>query len=142
MAKAIVRNYNEVVSEDDTCYILGDIAMISQHEWEQLARIVKKLNGTKHLILGNHDQFRWEKYLDVGFTSIHSALWFDEEDLRIVMAHDPSVYCALAPASVLLCAHVHTLFKSMPEQRVVNVGVDVWDFRPINMKQIKEELRL
>ena len=58
------------------------------------------------------------------------------------MGHDPSIYCVLEPGTILLHGHIHTLYKSIPEKRVVNVGVDVWDFKPINMNQIMKELGL
>ncbi|MGD9158307.1 MAG: hypothetical protein PVG39_07875 [Desulfobacteraceae bacterium] len=143
MHRTLVRNYNEVVGEDDTCYVIGDVAMIGNSQWERLGAVIKKLNGTKHLILGNHDQLKWERYIDVGFTSVHSALWFDEDNLKIVLAHDPCVYCAIeSPLTILICGHVHTLFKSIPERRVVNVGVDMWDFKPVSTKQIRKELNV
>ena len=114
--------------------------MLGASQWEHMKGIIGKLNGTKHLIFGNHDEFKWQRYVDIGFTTVHSALWLEDKGLNIVMAHDPSVYCTLNPDTVLLCGHVHTLFKSLKEQRVVNVGVDVWDFKPITIKQIREEL--
>ena len=140
MRNKIINNFNEVVRKKDTTFVLGDVAMLGGSQWEGLKGVIQKLNGTKHLIYGNHDEFRWQRYIDIGFTTVHSALWLEDEGLNIVMAHDPSVYCTLEPESVLLCGHIHTLFKSIPDQRVVNVGVDMWDFKPITTKQIREEL--
>jgi len=140
MRNKIINNFNEVVRKEDTTFVLGDVAMLGGSQWEGLKGVIQKLNGTKHLIYGNHDEFRWQRYIDIGFTTVHSALWLEDEGLDIVMAHDPSVYCTLKQESVLLCGHIHTLFKSIPDQRVVNVGVDVWNFKPITTKQIREEL--
>lgn len=140
MRNAIINNFNEIVRKEDSTFVLGDVAMLGGSQWERLRGIIQKLNGSKHLIYGNHDEFRWQRYIDVGFTTVHSALWLEEDGLPIVMAHDPSVYCTIAPKTVLLHGHIHTLYKSMPDQRVVNVGVDMWDFKPINIKQIREEL--
>ena len=142
MRNALIHNYNQTVRKDDTCFFLGDMAMLGTSQWEHLKGVVAKLNGSKHLIFGNHDEFKWQRYVDVGFTTVHSALWLEEDGLSIVMAHDPSVYCALAPDTILLHGHIHTLYKSIPEQKVVNVGVDMWDFMPINIKQIREELQI
>ncbi len=140
MRDVLIRNYNEVVKKGDTCFVIGDSAMLGTSQWERLKGTIKQLNGTKHLIFGNHDEFKWQRYVDIGFTTVHSALWLGEGGLNIVMAHDPCVYCTLNPDTVLLCGHVHTLFKSLPDQRVVNVGVDMWDFRPINIDQVRKEL--
>jgi len=140
MRNAIVNNFNEVVRKKDSTFILGDVAMLGGSQWEALKGVIQKLNGTKHLIYGNHDEFRWQRYVDIGFTTVHSALWLEEDGLSIVMAHDPSVYCTLEPDTIFLHGHIHTLYKSIPERRVLNVGVDQWDFYPINIEQIKKEL--
>jgi len=142
MRQCLINNYNEVVRKEDTCFVIGDAAMLGTSQWERLGSVVKLLNGTKHLIFGNHDDFKWDRYLDIGFTTVHSALWLQEGDKHVVMAHDPSVYCTLKPDTILLCGHIHNLFKSIPDKLVVNVGVDMWDFKPINIDQIKGELKL
>ena len=142
MRNKIINNFNEIVRKEDTTFVLGDVAMLGGSQWEGLKGVIQKLNGTKHLIYGNHDEFRWQRYIDIGFTTVHSALWLEQDGLNVIMAHDPSVYCTLKPESVLLCGHIHTLFKSIPEQRVVNVGVDVWDFKPITLDQVRTELNI
>lgn len=142
MHKALIVNHNALVRSDDTVYYIGDMAMIGPSMWEHLKAIISKLNGRKHLIFGNHDELKWQKYLDVGFMTVHSAHWMTVEGFNLVMAHDPAVYCALDPGSILICAHIHTLFKSLPDKRVVNVGVDFWDYKPVNFDQIRKELGL
>jgi len=142
MRNAIINNFNEIVGKGDTTFVLGDVAMLGGSQWERLRGVIQKLNGSKHLIYGNHDEFRWQRYIDVGFTTVHSALWLEEDGLNLVMAHDPSVYCTLKPDTVFLHGHIHTLYKSIPEHLAVNVGVDMWDFKPINIKQIREELKI
>ena len=142
MRNAFINNFNETVGKGDTTFVLGDVAMLGGSQWERLRGVIQKLNGTKHLIYGNHDEFRWQRYVDVGFTTVHSALWLKEDGLNLVMAHDSAIFCTLDPGVVFLHGHIHTLYKSIPDQRVVNVGVDVWDYKPINIKQIREELGL
>lgn len=142
MRKALIRNYNETVKKDDTCYFVGDMAMLGTSQWEHLKGIMAQLNGRKHLIFGNHDEFKWQRYVDIGFTSVHSAHWMTVDGHKFILAHDPSVYCALDPNTVLICGHVHTLFKSIKDKLVVNVGVDQWNFRPTNIPLILKELGL
>ena len=50
---ALVKNWNNTISNDDEVYILGDI---SWHNATKTIEIVKSLNGIKHLIVGNHDK--------------------------------------------------------------------------------------
>ena len=49
----IIRRWNSVVGDDDTVWILGDL---SWHGPKTTAKILDSLNGTKKLIVGNHDK--------------------------------------------------------------------------------------
>ena len=58
MEEIIIKKWNNKVNEDDDVYILGDVAIItSNYTLETLNNTVSKLNGKKHLILGNHDDW-------------------------------------------------------------------------------------
>lgn len=142
MRKEIITRHNQRVRKDDTVYMIGDIAMIGNSQWEHLKGVIQQLNGRKHLIFGNHDELKWQQYLNLGFTSVHSAHWLTLEGIHLVLAHDPSVYCTLNSQSVLVHGHIHTLYKSIPDQLVINAGVDMWDFFPINLDNIKKELSI
>jgi calcineurin-like phosphoesterase family protein len=52
MEEELVKLWNSVVSKGDTVYILGDFCWGKEPEW---IRILKRLNGGKVLIVGNHD---------------------------------------------------------------------------------------
>ena len=51
MDKTIIENWNSKIADSDDVYILGDFSYKSKDPIEYL----KKLNGRKHLIIGNHD---------------------------------------------------------------------------------------
>jgi calcineurin-like phosphoesterase family protein len=51
MNGAMVRNWNRVVRPQDTVYSLGDFAWTK----EEMDKYARRLNGTIHFILGNHD---------------------------------------------------------------------------------------
>ena len=53
----IVYQWNSVVRNTDLTWVLGDVAF----SHEGLAKM-KRMNGSKHLILGNHDMFSNKKY--------------------------------------------------------------------------------
>lgn len=53
MNKAIIKNWNSVVSPDDTVYHLGDVAL---GDINSSLACVGALNGYKILVLGNHDR--------------------------------------------------------------------------------------
>ena len=48
----IIEKWNSVISKRDIVYILGDVTMEKSAPYHLLDR----LNGTKHVVLGNHDR--------------------------------------------------------------------------------------
>lgn len=52
MTEELVSAWNRVVSLADATYVLGDVALGNS---SAAASILRRLNGTKHLIAGNHD---------------------------------------------------------------------------------------
>ena len=54
MDRVLLQNYNSIVRKEDTVYILGDIC--HHMSIEDADALIKKLNGKKYLIKGNHDR--------------------------------------------------------------------------------------
>lgn len=54
MDSIILQNYNVVVNRDDTVYILGDVC--HHMKIDAADELIRKMNGKKYLILGNHDK--------------------------------------------------------------------------------------
>lgn len=79
MNEVLISNHNSVVSASDTVYYTGDVIMGDRKAG---ISVLSKLNGTKILVLGNHDypfEHRnkdwWHQfYLDNGFSEIHPVL--------------------------------------------------------------------
>lgn len=135
MGQCLIRNHNEIVRPEDTTYFLGDFAMVGRHDKDKLVATVKKLNGTKHLILGNHDECRPFDYVNIGFTSVHTSLIYNDD---VVLIHDPSAAGVILQDKLWLVGHVHTLFHFVTEPvRCFNVGVDVNNFYPVTLEQVK-----
>ena len=53
MDSEIIKRWNEVVTEEDHVYILGDFMFKSKYD---ISSYTKQLNGHLHLIWGNHDR--------------------------------------------------------------------------------------
>ena len=51
--EAMVKNWNDVVTPQDTVYVLGDVAYTCRKEYAD--SILARLKGQKKLIAGNHD---------------------------------------------------------------------------------------
>ena len=52
MYEAMIKNWNETASNNDIVIHLGDFGLGNK---EYIASIIKRLNGKKILIMGNHD---------------------------------------------------------------------------------------
>lgn len=145
MRHTLIERYNSVVPKDGTCFFIGDLAMVGTSQFEKITALLNKLNGTKHLILGNHDECKPMRYVNCGFTSVHTSLVvrvemklgdLEEEVRKFVLCHDPAVWDCVPRDHILLCGHVHNLFKILPDKETINVGVDVWGFYPQSFQNV------
>ena len=105
--------------------------MVGPQKKGYLEQITQKLNGVKHLILGNHDRLKPFDYIDLGFTSVHTSLLYEE----FVLNHDPAASVVMKDKTWLV-GHVHDLFVQV--RNVLNVGVDVRDFKPISIDEVRK----
>ncbi len=64
MQNILIQNYNSIVEQDDTVYILGDLTY--KLPLDEANNIIAHPNGHKHLICGNHDM----KYDDSLFEEV------------------------------------------------------------------------
>jgi calcineurin-like phosphoesterase family protein len=141
MRNGIIERFNSRVGKDHTTIHGGDFAFTSNLMIDRLRPIIQKLNGKHILVLGNHDEIKPFKYINIGFTIVATS-FIMELDNRwdIVINHDPAVRCVVPRDTIFLCGHIHDLFKSIPDKLTVNIGVDVWDYYPIRLGHILDEL--
>ncbi len=85
MSSSLIKNYNAIVPENGVCYFLGDMGFCGSNT---LKDIIDQLNGTKLLILGNHDKKHNAMY-NAGFDIVLNAaeLWIASE--RVTLSHCP-----------------------------------------------------
>ena len=71
MNKGIIAKWNKQVAPTDLVYVLGDFVWntVKKNEYKKL---LEKLNGSIVLIVGNHDDMRTIKGLNLGFADV---LW-------------------------------------------------------------------
>lgn len=134
MDKALIDNWNSVIKDEDEVFVIGDFSLTRNHE--MIRSLLEKLNGTKHLILGNHDELKPFSYVNCGFASVHTSLKIED---TIYLIHDPASAAVLKKDDILLCGHVHTLFTEIESEngvRVINVGVDVRDYKPVSLEEL------
>lgn len=85
MHEVLVNNYNASVQEDDIGYFLGDIGLASS---ETTKKVIERLNGTKVLILGNHDKGQNAMY-KIGFDVVINTMSLVIAGQKVTMSHCP-----------------------------------------------------
>ena len=135
MDREEIKNYNNIVQPDQDVYIIGDVSLKRKIHSGYYMSVVGQLKGRKHLILGNHDTLNPFTYITTaGFWSVHTSLDITYDGIDMTLVHDPAV-SQMDRSRVFICGHVHNLFKTF--KNVVNVGVDVWDYKPVTWSQLK-----
>jgi calcineurin-like phosphoesterase family protein len=136
MHEVFIRNWNDVVGPDDVIWHLGDFA-IDDIDPGEAAGIFHRLNGTKHLIAGNHDQrtitrLPWETVSESGLV--------DTEDGLVFACHYPMLTWPLAHKDVVhLFGHLHG--EWLGTDLSADVGVDAWNYRPVSLPEIRKRMK-
>jgi calcineurin-like phosphoesterase family protein len=153
MNETMIANWNKVVSNQDYVYILGDI---SWYDDDKTVQIFRRLNGTKILIKGNHDNIKRNSELAKCFASIqdYAELYLDKKN-KVVMSHYPILFWnGQFRDTVHLYGHVHNshqwnMCESWADEarqlqdipmRMYNVGcmMEWMDYTPRTLDEIIE----
>ncbi len=152
MNEGLIQNWNEVVDSQSTVFVLGDVAMGDR---KLIPSILSRLNGKIILVRGNHDHKNSLQY----FPEVHNEYMLEYKGYKIEMTHNPGHLKYEGDFS--LCGHVHSSFRiktigdiipadtthdhkyKHPEiicpKFLMNIGVDVNDYKPISIDSIIEE---
>lgn len=141
MDEEMVKRWNETVRPNDKVYHLGDVVIN-----RKALGILRRLNGDKVLIKGNHDIFKLEDYT-AHFRDIRSYHVMN----GLILSHIPVHEESLGRFGCNIHGHLHAnkVMRSkhpgatpVEDHRYFNVCVENTDFRPILfedvVKQIKE----
>lgn len=85
MHKVLINNYNSTVLPEAICYFLGDVGLCKA---EIIKSIIDQLNGTKVLILGNHDRNLNYMY-KLGFDVVLHGATLVIAGQRVTLSHCP-----------------------------------------------------
>jgi calcineurin-like phosphoesterase family protein len=134
MNQTMIQRWNETVGDKDLVYHLGDFCLGKVKE--NIPEIIKKLNGYKVLILGNHDRLPKVVYLDFGFIGVHKELELLIDGKRIFLSHYPietQRMCILGPFAASLHGHEHGYMGK--RDRWIDCSVERQDYRPILLEE-------
>lgn len=134
MNESLIERFNERVSNSDNVYHLGDFGFANE---EEMQRVFDRLNGRKHLILGNHDKRDTKRIRGWEYVRHYDEIRIDGQSI-VLFHYAPRVWNKAHHGSIALYGHSH---GSMPgNSQSLDVGVDCWDYYPVNFEQIKRRL--
>lgn len=121
----LVTQWNSVVTKYDIVYVLGDVAMGGHQNLEYL----KRMNGQKFLIRGNHDGGDITKFTPY-FQNIYGLLKYK----GLWLSHAPVHPCSLRD-KINIHGHMHS--KRVDDYRYINVSVEQLAGVPISLDTIR-----
>lgn len=154
MNEALVENHNALVKPSDHWYCLGDVTMLRDNQGRGL-NILRRMNGHKRLILGNHDHYAMKHYLE-HFEKVMAMNMFDGMRFTHIPIHPNSMGGAKAnihghthngttqnglvvefPAVL----HVDKQTQKLVVKPYVNISVEVTDYKPVNLEWIRAKVK-
>ena len=147
----LIECWNKVVSKKDITYILGDVTMESTKGYYQLDR----LNGIKHVVLGNHDKKQHVPELLKYVDSVAGMIDYK----GYALTHCPIHPSELSFYRANIHAHIHHINKLYPcevpdsygresfilqatEHKYINVDAKLIDYIPKTLDQLLGEKNL
>jgi len=135
MDEAMIKNWNEVVRPQDKIYVNGDVCMKDKE-----LEILKRLNGHKRLVRGNHDISDTKVYMKY-FEEIYGVRVFDD----FILSHFP-----IHPDSITkryktnVHGHIHyNIVKDIngvPDGRYFNICVEHINYTPISLEDMRKQI--
>lgn len=147
MDETMIANWNAVVRPEDSVYHLGDFVINRRN-----MSVGHRLNGRKRLVRGNHDLFKTQEYLDIGFEEIY-GVWVEPKD-KIICSHIPLHPDSIKEGWINIHGHLHfgrvrkhsmakvvldrPLYPHEMDERYVNVAVEMTNYTPLTLEQVRE----
>lgn len=159
MNEAIVKLWNDTISNDDFCFFLGDWSL----RVKEMYKYVSQLNGEILAIRGNHDRKVVGLVNKTGWitTKFWHSMRFNATK-QALLIHSPYDIIKVPPNVIkdidfVICGHVHNLWKykkkgdiinayvtkehQEPEiiapLPIINVGLDSWNFKIVTTENIE-----
>lgn len=147
MDEAMVERWNAKVGPHDVVYHLGDVVINKKS-----LHHVKRLNGKKRLILGNHDIFKNKEYNEVGFEKLYGCRVFVDQFILSHLPYHPD--CVTDRFKVNVHGHLHaneitrkvwsTGQHDVVDQidpRYLCVSVEHTDYAPLSFEEVDARIK-
>ena len=149
MDEKLIANWNKKVKKNDSVFIVGDFIWKKQ----DVEKYLKRLNGKKILIVGNHDKWAADENLANHF---HKITKYEEVSLnnhQITLCHYPMVEwknsrkTGTSRLGYLVYGHVHNSIKPLYKGlylsfNALNAGTDINKYEPVTFEELVENNRI
>ena len=127
----LIAKWNAVVRPQDKVFHIGDYAFGRDN-----IAIGKKLNGRKVLVMGNHDHYLAELYLEVFDKYLFGAIgWHD-----CILTHIPIHPACMDRYKYNIHGHLHS--KTIQDYRYINVSCEKVGCTPRTFDELLERQRI
>jgi calcineurin-like phosphoesterase family protein len=135
MNETLIGNWNSVVKNCDTVYVLGDFGECRDRT--KLVDIFEKLNGRKCLIVGNNDK---TNVLKLPWDMIRNYYEIRYKGRMFVLSHYPIKYMCWNKSyrgSMHLHGHLHSTVPYDEDKPLrIDVSCDGWSYFPVNIETV------
>lgn len=135
MNEHMIDQWNKMVKPQDKVYHLGDVYFGSREKAEE---ILKRLNGKKRLIVGNHDVVYGNNILHKYFQKIY--MWRKWGDFGLLLTHVPVHESTLGESRFsgrqFINVHGHIHQNKSPEGPYKCVCVEHTDYMPVHIESL------
>ena len=154
MNAEMIKRYNSRVKPTDTCIFVGDFSFGNSQQTEE---ILKQLNGTKILVIGNHDRANAINKFDLAVTSMELLIHNKKVTVKhyplrwkkyshimekltrwIKRVRNPRYLDRMPYNNGQIHIHGHSHSKVRFQDNQIHVGVDAWDFYPVSIKELSK----
>lgn len=136
MIDLMVERHNQIVDVNDMVYVLGDVCYQKTPEF---LHHISRFNGRKILVRGNHDRVFSDDDFSPYFEQIipeGDGINIDFYGIPCYLTHYPT---RGVPDRFNIVGHIHAAWKY--QLNMINVGVDVHHFKPVNVQSIPGHLK-
>lgn len=135
MNATMIARWRERVGPDDEVWHLGDFALTMKPA--PRADLLAALPGRKHLVTGNNDDA--DTLALPGWESVQPYAEIVVEGTALVLCHYPfRTWNGMSKGALNLHGHSHG--RLAPLTRQMDVGVDVFDFGPVTLDEIRARM--
>jgi calcineurin-like phosphoesterase family protein len=129
MDSLLLERWNAAVGLKDEVWHLGDFA----RRPGDVQGLLERLHGVKHLVRGNNDPPG--TVAAAGWESVQDYAEIELDGRLLVLCHYPfRTWNGQHKGAIDLHGHSHGRLKPLPRQ--FDVGVDVWEWRPVTLAEM------